>query len=309
MAVTLVQLAYLAAVDQFRHFGQAADHCRVTQPTLSMQLQKLERELGVELIDRTRHPVEPTDVGRLVVAQARQVLREASRLREITEQVGTEVVGELRVGVLPTLAPYVLPRVLMELTRKYPRLQLRVDELQTDQIVQALDEERLDVAILATPVARSGWTQRVLFREVFAGYLSDGHRLSGASTLRTEDLRLNDLWLLREGHCFRDQVVRLCESSPRAEGDFSPLRFETGNLETLKRMVEQSGGMTLLPALAVLEMTAEERTRVRRFEPPEPSRVVQLVHARSYLKRGSIEALCAELLALAPGGEVRVTGA
>jgi LysR family transcriptional regulator, hydrogen peroxide-inducible genes activator len=298
--VTLVQLRYAVAVDAHRHFGQAAAACAVSQPTLSMQLRKLERELGVALFDRSRQPVEPTDLGRLIIAQARAALREAARIGELAAGAGQELTGQLRIGVLATLAPYLLPRFVAELPRRYPGLSLWIGELQTEQILEQLVTDRLDAGLVATPAADPGLVEQPLFREPFVGYVSGDHRLHRRRWLDPGDLGIEDLWLLNEGHCFRDQVLSVCGDARSRQLHSLPLRFESGNLETLKRLVDSSGGMTLLPALAVAEISLEDRRHVRRFRAPPPERVIRLVHPAAYLKRGLIGAFVDELLRVIP---------
>jgi len=295
--MNLSQLSFLVALDRHRHFGRAASACGVTQPALSMQLQKLEQELSVPLFDRTRTPVEPTDIGRAVVEQARRVLDEVARLREIADESGGEVAGELRLGVIPTLGPYLLPTLLPRMLRRYAGLRVQVEELQTEQVFERLREGELDAALVATPAPDASIVETPLFREPFVGYVSECHRLYCEARLRVEDLRLEDLWLLTEGHCFRDQVVQLCTHHTHGEEPPAPpaLRFESGNLATLKRLVEHSGGMTLLPQLAVAGLGEEERRRVRPFADPAPARDVRLVRRRVLLKRRIIEALIEEL--------------
>jgi LysR family hydrogen peroxide-inducible transcriptional activator len=295
--MTLAQLSYIVALDSYRHFARAAQHCHVTQPTLSMQVQKLERELGVELFDRSKHPVEPTDLGRQIIEQARVILGESARMREIIAEAGEEVAGELRIGILPTLAPYLLPRFVLELVRRYPRISLQIEELQTHQILSALRADHLDAALVATPTTVPGLIERPLFEEPFVAYISTGHRLHARQRIRSEDLTLEDLWLLNEGHCFRDQVLALCgerAKSPRR------IEFESGNLETLKRLVETNGGLTLLPYLATADLTEEERKRIRPFHAPTPTRLIRLIQRKTYLKRSLIEAFVTELLRCIP---------
>lgn len=298
--MTLLQLTYIVAVDTFRHFVRAAEHCQVTQPTLSMQIRKLERELGIEIFDRSKQPVEPTDLGRRVIEQARVVLRETERVRELVAEADGKIVGELRIGILPTLAPYLLPLVVSNLARCHPGLVLEVEELRTDQIVEGIRTDRLDAGLVATEIGKPGIVEQPLFDEPFVGYVSERHRLWGEPWFEAEDLRLEDLWLLNEGHCFRDQVLQLCRERDRPSNRSRPLRFESGNLETLKRLVDSSGGLTLLPYLAVVHLTEAERTRVRPFAPPQPTRRIRLIRGNTYLKRRLIEALVAELLRAIP---------
>jgi LysR family hydrogen peroxide-inducible transcriptional activator len=301
--VTLAQLTYLVAVDTHRHFVRAAEACGVTQPTLSMQLLKLERELGVRIFDRSKQPVEPTDLGRQLVDQARRILQEAARMRELVAESRGEVAGELRLGVIPTLAPYLLPRFVTSFISRHPAASLVVEELRTEELVEQLRAGLLDAGLVASSVEERGLIEDPLFEEPFVAYVSERHPLFDAPRIRAEELSLSDLWLLHEGHCFRDQVVRLCsEVIPRGGGiggggaGGRPLHFESGNLETLKRLVESSGGITLLPYLAVADLGERERARVRPFVPPAPSRWVRLVRGKAYLKRALVEALTAELL-------------
>lgn len=303
--MNLAQLRYLVALDKHRHFSRAAGACGVTQPTLSTQVGKLEAELGVEIFDRGRRPVEPTDLGREIVEQARRVLREAGRFEELILEARGVVAGDLRVGVLPTLAPYLLPRFLSDLSRRHPGIALTVEELVTEQILQALEGGRLDVGVIATSEEKRGWIERPLFVESFVAYLAPGHALLERDRLRREDLEIEDLWILHEGHCFRDQVLELCEELDRQTGGERPVTFRSGNLGTLKRMVDESGGMTLLPRLAVDDLHGEERDRVRRFVEPSPARTVRLVRGKTYLKRSRIEVFAGVLLEALPAEGVR----
>lgn len=299
--MTLTQLSYIVAVAEHRSFNLAASHCGVTQPTLSIQIRKLEEELGVQIFDRSRHPVEPTDIGHLMIDQARVVLRESERLRGLVDEVGGEVRGELRIGVIPTLAPYLLPRLLGDLSLRHPALTLVVEEVVTERVIDLLKTDRIDAGLLATPVDERGLVERPLFEEPFVGYLSEDHELFCEPALSADALDAADIWLLREGHCFRDQVLVLCREASPADGAPRPYRFESGNLETLKRLVESKGGMTLLPALAVTDLRPEERVRLRPFTSPSPFRQIRLVQGQGYLKRHLIEAFVDSVLDALPG--------
>jgi len=297
---TLTQLAYVVAVETHGHFGRAAAACAVTQPTLSMQIGKLERALGVTLFDRTRSPVRATDAGRPVIDQAREVLRAAARIPEICEEGRGVVAGELRLGVIPTLAPYLLPRILDDLARRNPQLALSVEEMVTSTIVTELRDETIDAGLVASPLGEPGLVERSLFVEPFVAYVSPGHRLASRAAVTPDDLSLDDLWLLSEGHCFRTQSIAVCAERARAA---SPLRarFESGNLETLKRLVERGDGMTLLPALAADDLPSEEqRALVRPFAGAPPVREVRLVRRRTDLKRRLVDALVDAVLEALP---------
>lgn len=288
--MNLRQLQFVVEVDRHRHFGRAAAACHVTQPALSMQLARLESELGVRLFDRGHGRVEPTDAGRPVILQARVVLDEVQRLREIASDSEGEIAGDLRIGVIPTLGPYLLPAVLPALVRRHPALRLQVEEMQTEEVVERVASGVLEVGLIATPAAERGVQETALFDELFVAYVSENHPLFDAERVRAESLRLEDIWLLTQGHCMRDQVLHLC-ALHEAEDRPVPLRFESGNLETLRRLVDRGGGLTLLPELAVSGLGEDERARIREFEPPAPGRTVRLIQGRALLKRRAIAAL------------------
>jgi LysR family hydrogen peroxide-inducible transcriptional activator len=303
-AITLTQLAYAVALDTHRHFERAASACNVTQPTLSMQLRKLEATLGATLFDRSRAPVIPTDVGVEVLRQARVVLREAASLSELCRTASGAIAGELRLAVIPTLAPYLLPGVLEAIGDRHPDLELIVEERMTESVLDGLRDDSIDAGLVATTHDTGDLVQDPLFREPFVGYVSAGHRLAGHTSLTVHDLSLGDLWLLSEGHCLRTQVVNLCQQRGRRGGRTRAARddagdactrvarFESGNLETLKRLVERGNGMTLLPALAVADLTtAAQRRRVVPFGREAPSREVALVRRRTQFRRHLIDAV------------------
>ena len=299
--MTLVQLEYLVAVDTFRHFATAAEHCFVTQPTLSMQLQKLEEELGVQLFDRSRVPVRPTEVGKDIIAQARVVLAESKKVQEIVLNQKQELSGELRIGVIPTLAPYLIPLFITGFLEKYPNVRVVVQELLTDQIIEKLNHELLDVGLLVTPLENKSIRELPLFYEAFVTYINPNHELAKLKAVSPAQLDLEELWVLNEGHCFRSQVLNICNRSVHlgAEGK-GHLDYMSGSLETLKRIVETQHGLTLLPELSVLDMPEEKRHLVHPFQDPQPLREVSLVVHRSFLKKKLIEALQKEIVAAVP---------
>ena len=298
--VTLTQLAYAVAVDTHRHFERAARACNVTQPTLSMQLRKLETALGVTLFDRSSTPVIPTDIGTVLIEQARVVLLESARLGEICDATSGLIAGELRLGVIPTLAPYLLPNVLEVLAERHPQLEIIIEERVTESVIDGLRDDTLDAGLVATAVESRGIVGRTLFREPFFGYVSPGHRLANRARLELSELSLDDLWLLSEGHCLRTQVVTLCQQrSRRRNGSRSEgpgctrlARFESGNLETLKRLVERGLGMTLLPALAAAALgTNAQRRMLIPFAEPIPGRAIRLVRRRRHSREQAVRAV------------------
>lgn len=298
--VTVTQLAYALSVARLRHFGAAARACHVAQPTLSVQVQKLEETLGVILFDRSKKPVMVTDVGRRIVDQAALIIQETQRIADIVADAQGRVQGDFHLGVIPTLAPYLLPRFLPGFTARYPDVRMFLTELQTDAIVHRLREGGLDAGLLATPLGHRDLTERPLFHEPFVLYVARSHPLFRKSSIRRSDLRREDIWLLAEGHCLRTQVLTLCESR-MARSDDRRVRFDGGSLETLVRVIDSGDGYTLLPALAAEQVRdPERRAMVKPFADPPPSREISLVFNRAFLKRGILEALAETIPAAVP---------
>ena len=236
--MTLIQLEYVIAIDTWRHFATAAAKCFVTQPTLSMQVQKLEEELGVRLFDRSKVPVVPTAEGVEVIQQARVVLQEAERLGEIVRQRQGEMVGELRIGILPTLAPYLLPLFLNSFLSQYPGIRLKITELTTEAIVERLKKNLLDAGLLATPLHDPGLFEQPLFYEAFVVYVSPAEPAYKKRYVLADDIDVRHLWLLEEGHCMRSQIMHLCELKTRVYGE-SNFQYEAGSIETLTEVTQK----------------------------------------------------------------------
>ncbi|WP_069660565.1 hydrogen peroxide-inducible genes activator [Arcticibacter eurypsychrophilus] len=297
--MTLVQLEYVVAVDTFRNFVQAADKCCVTQPTLSMQIQKLEDNLGVILFDRSKQPVVPTEIGVQVIEQARLVLAEADNLNEIIHSFKKEISGTLKIGVIPTVAPYLLPKIILSFTSKYPKVQLLIWEFTTEQIVQKLKVGLLDCGIVSTPLDDKSLNALPLFYEPFALYASKDNPVLKRKSIVAENIEIKDLWLLNEGHCMRNQVLNLC--SKKAElNKLKLFEYNTGSVETLKRMVDLNSGITILPELSLSDLSKEQLKRVRRFKDPVPAREISIITHRNFLKRSIITALEKEILESLP---------
>lgn len=281
--VTLIQLEYIVAVDTYRHFASAAESCHVTQPTLSMQIKKLEEQLGVTIFDRSRQPVIPTDVGAAIIAQARTILKENQKLDGIIMQYRQQVAGELKVGIIPTLAPYLLPRFVGNLVRTYPDIKLHVQEMLTEQILKALHKDLLDVGILVTPLHDASVIEKPLFYEEIKLYLNPRHPFVEEEKIELEDIARPDLWLLSKGHCFRSQVMNLC-SSYQQQDPTLPIIYESGSLETLRKLVDVEGGFTLLPELAIQDLPDDRKWQIRSFSSNQPVREVSLVYTRNFAK-------------------------
>lgn len=287
--MTLQQLQYITALDDHRHFVKAAEACFVTQPTLTMQVRKLEEELNVVLFDRRKQPIRPTDTGVAVIAHARSILHEAEQLKGTIDEIQHGMAGEARIGIIPTLAPYLLPLFLTRFAADNPAIQLAVDERKTSGILKGLRRGDLDIGILVTPVDAAEFEEVPLFKEPFLGYLPKGHALWKRASLQRSDLQDQAIWVLREGHCFREQTLSLCDR-PSAAG-FDNLLYESGSIETLKQLVRNGSGMTLVPELGV----TDGDPHVRRFASPQPVRQVSLVVRRPYARRTLLNNLAQEI--------------
>lgn len=299
---TITQLEYILAVARERHFGMAARECHVSQPSLSAQIQKLEDELGVTIFDRSRKPIGTTEIGQEIVDQAQTIIREHRKLQVIADSKSVTPKGDFELAVIPTLAPYVIPLFIGDFGESYPEVNLSINEYKTEDIVRLLINEEIDAGLLVTPLEDDRILEKPLFYEPFYCYINREHPLSSKTEITAEDLDTHDLWLLSEGHCFREQVLNVCSS--HAEKRALPsVRFESGNLETLIKLVRANTGFTLLPQLAVDELPASELTsQIRKFSSPVPTREVSLVHTRSFQKETIINALSNSILRHLPQG-------
>ncbi|WP_316840900.1 hydrogen peroxide-inducible genes activator [Pedobacter gandavensis] len=296
--MTLVQLEYIVAVDTYRSFVGAAEKCFVTQPTLSMQVQKLEEMLNVKIFDRSKQPVVPTEIGAQIIEQARLVLQESQKIKEIISSQQQDVVGELKVGIIPTVAPYLLPRVISGMMEKFPDLKLLIWEYTTEDIIHHLKTGVLDCGILATPLADSNINELPLYYENFVTYISKNSKLYKKKTIDANDLEEENIWLLNEGHCMRSQVLNICRSTK--DNRLQGLTYNTGSVETLIRMVDVNNGATLLPELALTDLSSKQLSKVRHFKSPEPVREISLVTHKNFIKKRMLNALKEEILAVIP---------
>jgi LysR family hydrogen peroxide-inducible transcriptional activator len=302
--MTLTQLEYIVAVDTHRQFVEAAESCFVTQPTLSMQIQKLEEALGVKIFDRTRHPVVPTPIGEKIIAQARVVLRESGQVKQLIREQQNIMSGEIRVGIIPTLSPYLLPALFRNMQEKYPDVQLNVRETITEELMQEIKNNRIDCGIVVTPLKDPLIREEVLFYEELFAYVSPRNELHDKKYVLPAEIDPRKLWLLEEGHCFRSQVLNLCEL--RRQSDLQ-VRYETGNIETLRRMVDKSDGITLLPELAVMELSKMQMKSVRKLKEPTPTREVSLVMRHDYFQTKLMKALKVEIMKVIPAHMLRIS--
>lgn len=296
---TLTQLEYLVAVDRMRHFRKAAQACHVSQPTLSMQLHKMEEEYGITFFDRSKQPILATPEGEAVIEQAKVILMEMGKLDYLCKNRTNEPSGEFRLALIPTIAPYLLPLFIGPFAQHHPKVKLSVREMTTDQIIRALEDDIIDAGILATPLRVESLIETPLFYEPFSVYVSEGHPLAKQNHISEDSLDAKDIWLLTEGHCLRNQIVRVCSLRGKP-GIFPNVQFESGSLDTVIRLVEQGHGYTLLPYLAAQTVKKQNQYLLKPFNKPVPSREVSLVCRRSQYKRLILQALAEEIRSSLP---------
>jgi len=296
--MTLTQLNYILAVDRCRNFAQAARECFVTQPTLSMQIHKLEDYLQIQIFDRNKTPVEPTPMGKKVLEYASKVMQHSQALEELSRSLRGEVAGEYILAVIPTLAPYILPLFVGEFVKKYPKVELKIFEYQTDEIIRYLKEGKIDGAILATPLEVKELTEEHIFLEPFHLFLSPEHPLLKKKTIDQKELDISEAWLLKEGHCMRAQALQLCQV--KKEGTGKNLFFEGGSLETLINMVKSTKGFTVLPYLATVNLSKADSELLRDFKSQVPVREISFVTGPMSMKTSIKDALLKVVTSVVP---------
>lgn len=279
--MTLQQLEYLVALARTRHFGKAAEECDVTQPTLSAMISKLEDELDAKLFDRKQTPLGITPIGEAVVAQAEVVLVEAERLLGTVREARGSLTGTFRIGILPTIAPYLLPRFFPQMMREHPELDIRITEMKSPRIKEALIRGEIDAGIMADIGTTEGFGVTPLFYEQYFAYVSERDQLFKASRIKSSDLSGESLWLLEEGHCFRDQLVRFCQIE---EASASQKAYQLGSIETFMRMVEGGKGVTFIPELSLYQLSEAQKRLVRPFAIPVPTREIMMVTHPNFIR-------------------------
>lgn len=303
--MNIQQLEYILAVDRYRHFAKAAEHCRVTQPTLSMMIQKLEEELGSKLFDRATQPIRPTPVGQKVIEQARIVLYQASLIKDIVNEEEQSLKGTFRLAVLPTIAPYLLPRFFQALTDRHPELDIRILEMKTSPSLSALSGGEIDAAIIANQPGENGLQGDRLFYEEFFAYVARTEPIFKKERIRTADISDERLWLLDEGHCFRDQLMRFCQME---KVKLCQAAYRLGSLETFMRMVESGNGITFIPELATLQLAPEQRELVRPFAIPRPTREIVFVTRKDFVRHAISRLLIDSIKESVPQPMLRLQG-
>lgn len=290
--MTLQQLEYIVAVYRTRHFVKAAEACGVTQPTLSAMIQKLEAELDVKLFERSSQQVMPTAIGKVVVEQAWKVLNRARKLKDIVAEEKKSLMGTFRLGILPTIAPYLLPRFFPSLMRENPSLDIRVVEMKTAEIRRAIDRGEIDAAVMVDTGDLDDYALTTLFYEQFLAYVSPSDQLSAKKSIKTSDLSNEFLWLLDEGHCFRDQLVKFCQLKAAKT---SQSAYSLGSIETFMRIVENGQGVTFIPELASMQLTSTQKALVRPFAIPIPTREVVMATSKSFVRQSLLDMIAGQI--------------
>lgn len=297
--MTIQQLEYIVALDTYRHFVTAAERCFVTQPTITIQVKKLEEEIGTLIFDRSKSPIVPTPMGEIILAKARSIIQEVRQLKSIIDQERHSLEGSFKIGIIATISPYIVPRFIGRFIQSHPNTHLDIDEMQSEPILDALNKGKLDMGILVTPVDDPFIREIPLFHEPFVYYGPENSPLKGQQRITPQDVEdLDGLWLLNSGHCFRNQVLNICNPSEKHKN----IAFKSGSIETLKKMVDNYGGFTLIPEMAV---NPGDKSRVLHFANPKPVREVSIVVHKSFAKIGLIEALRQEILQVVPSDFVK----
>ena len=300
--MTITQLQYVLAVAEHKNFTLAAEKCFVTQPTLSMQIQKVEEELNIQIFDRSKKPIQLTEIGQKIVNQAKNIVNEADRMQDIVEQQKGFIGGEFRLGIIPTIMPTLLPMFLNNFIKKYPKVKLIIEELNTDEIILKLKNGYLDAAIAATPLMEEKIKEGVLYFEPFMAYIPQSHKYYSKNEIEVSDLDIDEILLLQDGHCFRDGILNLCKNVGKS--DFSHFQLESGSFETLIKLADEGLGITLLPYLHTLDLKESDKLKLKHFAEPKPAREVSLIFPKTELKIQIIDALRSTIAGVIKGAIV-----
>ena len=290
--MTLQQLEYVVALDKTRHFVRAAELCGVTQPTLSAMIQKLEDEMDCKIFDRSRQPIEPTETGKMIIRQAQVIIYQANQLKESVLNEKVSLTGTLNLAIIPTVAPYLLPQFIASFRNLYPDIELKVSELHTDTIIEKLRIAEIDMAILSTPLDDPKILEVPLYYEKFVAYISPKEPIYERTELSAEDMPLDKLWVLEEGHCLRNQVFNFCHEKKHHNSI-----YEAGSIDTLVKIVDINGGYTIIPELHVELLNEKQKLNLRDIVKPEATREISVVIRHDYVREGMLNAV-AECLKL-----------
>jgi len=291
--MTLNQLEYLIALNHYRHFGKAAESCGISQPTLSLMIKKVEQELDLEIFDRSKQPLQPTEMGLKILQQAEKSLKEIGKISELIQEQTGMLSGPLHIGIIPTLAPYIIPDLIRLFKLDYPEIQLKLTEMNTKTLIRALKDDELDLFIAATPLEESGFYEIPLYYEKFVAYFASGAMPSNSVSLDT--IPKENLWVLEEGHCLRDQTFNFCGP----DTGYNQV-YEAGSIETLIKIVDTNGGYSIIPELQIPLLTPSQRENLRDIDNPPANREVSIVIKKGFIKERMLNAVADSIKKIIP---------
>lgn len=298
--MTITQLRYVLAVAEAKNFTKAAEKVFVTQPTLSMQVQKLEEELDVKIFNRSKKPIELTPVGIQIIKQAKNIVNESDRISDIVDQQKGFIGGEFNIGIISTVMPTLLPMFLKAFVNRYPKVNLKIEEMTTEVMISRIKKGQLDAGIAATPLEDELIVEKPVYYEPFVAYIPQNHRLSNLKEIKESDLVPEEILLLEDGHCFKDNILNLCKTVNSEKTD-RKFFLESGSFETLMRLSDEGLGMTLLPYLHSLDLPEKKSANIVQFSKPHPAREISIIHHKNHLKIQLVEALQKLILAVVKG--------
>jgi len=284
--MTLQQLEYVLALDKTRHFVRAAELCGVTQPTLSAMVQKLEDEMDCRIFDRSRQPIEPTEIGKQIIKQAQVIIYQVNQLKESVRNEKETLSGVLNLAIIPTIAPYLLPQFIASFRNLYPNISLKVSEMHTSTIIEKLRIAEIDMAILSTPLDDPKILEVPLYYEKFVAYISPLEPIYERTELSASDMPLDRLWVLEEGHCLRNQVFNFCNEKPHQDST-----YEAGSIDTLVKIVDMNGGYTVIPELHIELLSEKQKLNLREIVKPEATREISVVIRHDFVREGMLNAV------------------
>jgi LysR family transcriptional regulator, hydrogen peroxide-inducible genes activator len=284
--MTIQQLEYVLALDKTRHFVRAAELCGVTQPTLSAMIQKLEDEMDCKIFDRSRQPIEPTEIGRQIIKQAQVIIYQVNQLKESIRNEKDTLSGVLNLAIIPTIAPYLLPQFIASFKNLYPNITLKVSEMHTDTIIEKVRIAEIDMAILSTPLNDAKILEVPLYYEKFVAYISQNEPIYERTELSASDMPMDRLWVLEEGHCLRNQVFNFCHEKPHHNST-----YEAGSIDTLVKIVDINGGYTVIPELHIELLSEKQKLNLREIVKPEATREISIVIRHDFVREGMLNAV------------------
>lgn len=298
--MTLTQLEYVVAVATYKSFVAAAEKTFVTQPTLSMQINKLEEELNVKIFDRYKHPITTTDIGEKIVQQAKIILSEAKKIDELVNKSQGIVAGDFILGVIPTISPYIIPKLIVKYHQEFPDVRLVIQEMKTNDILSKLKNDEIDCGLVSTPLDDNRLKEIPLFYEPLVAYFHNKHQILKKKEIDVKDLDLSEIWMMNEGNCLRNQVIDLCSDQIDKIQKDRKFKFESGNVETLKKMIDLNGGFSIFPEMSTHEFSEKDMENVRYFKDKEPVREISLITNDHFVKHSILNSLMNTISELIP---------